>query len=229
MEGGYFRSQRPTELTPTTAHPYLFPPLCLYLSRIHVYYLPPPPPPPSPPPPHIWRHLDYGWSAISISGKPKASFSQKFPALRIRDVYPGSRIRIFSSRSKRFWILDPICITEFKYFKQKNLFPSSLKYDPRCSTWIRILIFIHPGYPDPGVRKAPDPGSATLEMSWYKEKGVFSGGLAASPGDRKSANKYTELLNPNIYFNCKLTDVMVQNTSLYPDPHYWKPTKNLCT
>jgi len=65
------RSQKPTGLTPATAHPYLFPPPCLYLSRIHVYY------PLPPPPPHIWRHLDYGWSAISISGKPKFSLAQK--------------------------------------------------------------------------------------------------------------------------------------------------------
>jgi len=50
-----------------------------------------------------------------------------------------------------------IRIKEFKYFN-----PSSRKYDPSCSSRIRILIF----YPDPGVNKAPDlgSGSATLEL-----------------------------------------------------------------
>ncbi len=69
--------------------------------------------------------------------------------------HPGSRIRIF-------FIPDPgfrIRIKEFKYFK---LFLSSWKYDPGCSSQIRILIYL--SIPDPGVKKAPDPvyGSATL-------------------------------------------------------------------
>jgi hypothetical protein len=36
---------------------------------------------------------------------------------------------------------------------------SSRKYDPGCSSRIRILTFTHPGsrIPDPGVKKAPDP------------------------------------------------------------------------
>jgi hypothetical protein len=60
--------------------------------------------------------------------------------LRIRDVYPGSRIRLFP-------IPDPgselfpsrIRIIEFKFFnpkKPKKMFLSSGKYDPGCSSRI---------------------------------------------------------------------------------------------
>jgi hypothetical protein len=53
-------------------------------------------------------------------------------ALRIRDIYSGSRIRIFS-------ISDPVIrsfsirihIKELKYFSPKKLFLSSRKYDPQ--------------------------------------------------------------------------------------------------
>jgi hypothetical protein len=61
--------------------------------------------------------------------------------------HPGSRIRIFPSR-----IPDP-----------KKSFPSSRKYDPGCSSRIRILIFNH--IPDTGVQKAPDPGSGSATLS----------------------------------------------------------------
>jgi hypothetical protein len=61
--------------------------------------------------------------------------------------HPKSRIRIFLSR---------IHIKEFKNFNPK----SSRKYDPGCSS--RIRIFYPSRIPDPGVKKAPDPGSATL-------------------------------------------------------------------
>jgi hypothetical protein len=87
----------------------------------------------------------------------------KTPLLRIRDVYPGFRIPLFPSR-----IPDPgselspsrIRIKEFKYFnpkKSKKWFLSSRKYDPGCSSRI----------PDPGVEKAPDPGS----QIWIRNTG----------------------------------------------------------
>ncbi len=59
-------------------------------------------------------------------------------------LHPGSRIRI----------------EEFKYFNPKKWFLRSRKYDPGCSSRIRMLNF----YPSriPGSKKAPDPGSATL-------------------------------------------------------------------
>jgi hypothetical protein len=56
------------------------------------------------------------------------------------------------STSKNFCILT------------NKIFLSSRKYDPGCSSRIRILIFYPSLIPDQGVKKAPDPGfgSATL-------------------------------------------------------------------
>jgi hypothetical protein len=70
---------------------------------------------------------------------------------RIRDVFPGSDF--FPSR---------IRIKEFKYFNKKKWFPSSRKYDPGCSSRIRMLTFYPSRIQDPGAKKAPDPGSGTL-------------------------------------------------------------------
>jgi hypothetical protein len=71
--------------------------------------------------------------------------SDFFPS-RIPDpncFHPGSRIRI----------------KEFKYFNPKKWFLSSRKYDPGCSSRLQILTFYPSRIPDPGVKKAPDPGS----------------------------------------------------------------------
>jgi hypothetical protein len=72
--------------------------------------------------------------------------------LRIRDVYPGSEF--FPSR---------IRIKQFNNVTQK-LFLSSRKYDPGCSPRIPDPDF-HPLWiPDPGVKKAPDPGSGSATL-----------------------------------------------------------------
>jgi hypothetical protein len=104
--------------------------------------------------------------------------------LRIRDVYPGSRIRLFSIPDPESRIPDPnclhpgsrICIKEFKYFSPKKTnkwFLSSRKYDPGCSSPIPdpdadFLPIPDPGsrIPDPGVNKAPDPGSGSATLLW---------------------------------------------------------------
>ncbi len=83
--------------------------------------------------------------------------------LRIRYVYPGSEF--FHPRYKVRKIPDPgsgSASTEFKYFNPKNCFSALGKYDPGCSSRIRILTF-YPSrtrIPAPGV----NPGSefATL-------------------------------------------------------------------
>jgi hypothetical protein len=82
--------------------------------------------------------------------------------LRVQNVYRGSRIRAFP-------ITDPGSASKnlstiFKYLNPK-WFLSSRKYDPGCSSWIRILIFYPSRTPDPGVKKVPDPGSGTLVIS----------------------------------------------------------------
>ncbi len=61
-----------------------------------------------------------------------------------------------------FFIPDPRSAS-----KTKKFFLSSWKYDPGCSSRIRILIFYASRIPYPGVKKAPDPGSgsATLVLS----------------------------------------------------------------
>jgi hypothetical protein len=83
------------------------------------------------------------------------------PVWPIRDVYPGSRIRTVSIPDPGSWILNK----EFKYFnpsqkKAKKWFPSSKKYDPSCSSRIPDpdADFLPSRIPDPGVKKAPNPG-----------------------------------------------------------------------
>ncbi len=85
---------------------------------------------------------------------------------------PGclSRIRLFSIPDRGSDVFpsripDPNClhpgsrilIKEFKYFypqKSKKWFLSSKKYDPGCLSRI----------PDPGVKKAPNPGSGSATL-----------------------------------------------------------------
>ncbi len=65
--------------------------------------------------------------------------------------HPGSEL--FPSR---------IRIKEFKYFNQKKWFLSSRKYDPGCSS--QIPTFCPSRISDPGVKKAPDPGSGSTTL-----------------------------------------------------------------
>ncbi len=82
------------------------------------------------------------------------------------DFFP-SRIRTVSipdpgSASKDLSILTPE--------KPKKWFLSSRKYDPGCSSRIRMLTFYPSRIPDPGVKKAPDPGSRIRirkTVPWY--------------------------------------------------------------
>jgi hypothetical protein len=80
------------------------------------------------------------------------------PVWRIRDVYPGSRIRTVSipdpgSSSKNLSIFTPK--------KAKMWFLSSKKYDPGFSSRIPDpdADILPSRIPDPGVKKAPNPGS----------------------------------------------------------------------
>ncbi len=72
-------------------------------------------------------------------------------------LHPGSRIRI----------------KEFKYFNPKKFFLSYRKYDPACSSRIRILIFYPSRITDPGVKKAPDPGSGSATAPTQKTSNIF--------------------------------------------------------
>jgi hypothetical protein len=76
--------------------------------------------------------------------------------------HPGSQIRTVSIRDHPG---SRILIKEFKYFnppkKQKNGFQALKKYDPGCSSRIPDpdADFLPSRIPDPGVKKAPNPGS----------------------------------------------------------------------
>jgi hypothetical protein len=71
--------------------------------------------------------------------------------------HPGYLIFIFSIPDFR------IRIKEFKYFNTKKWFLSSRKYDPDCPSWI----------PDPGVKKAPDPGSGSATLLQIISYSIF--------------------------------------------------------
>jgi hypothetical protein len=83
---------------------------------------------------------------------------------------PGSEFSIPDPGS----IFFPSQIPEFKYFKPKQWFLNSQKYDPSCSSRIRTPDLDPDFLPIPdtesriqGVKKAPDPGSgsATVQLS----------------------------------------------------------------
>jgi hypothetical protein len=63
---------------------------------------------------------------------------------------PGSRVKK---------IPDPESGSALKNLSIFNPFLSSRKYDAGCSSRIQILIFYPSRISDPGVKKAPDPGS----------------------------------------------------------------------
>ncbi len=91
---------------------------------------------------------------------------------------PGSEFSPSRIRDTHFFHLGSrICIKEFKYFNPKKWFLSSRKYDPGCSSRIRIpdTDFYPSRTPDRWFKKAPEPGSgsATLTERKHREKGTF--------------------------------------------------------
>jgi hypothetical protein len=90
--------------------------------------------------------------------------------LRLRDVYPGSDFFPFRIPDPTFSHPGSrIRIKYFKYFNPKKWFLSSRKYDPGCSSRIRIPTFYPSRIPDPGVKKAPDPGSGSKTLMCREE------------------------------------------------------------
>jgi hypothetical protein len=80
--------------------------------------------------------------------------------LRIRDVYPGSRIPILSIPDPHsFHPRSRIHIKEFNYFNLKILFLSTRKYDLGCSSQIRIRSINFLPFRTPESKRTPDPGS----------------------------------------------------------------------
>jgi hypothetical protein len=82
--------------------------------------------------------------------------------LRIRDVYPESRIRLFSipDPGSEFWFPSRIRFKELKNVNPKKWFLSSGKYDPGCLSRIPD--------PDPDFLPIPDPGSRGQKGTGYR-------------------------------------------------------------
>ncbi len=94
------------------------------------------------------------------------NFSIRDPESRVKKI-PDPRS---GSASKNLSIFNP-----------KN-FLRSRKYDPGCSSRIRILIFYPSRIPNPEVKKAPDPesGSATL-LNELSKGSIINPDLDADP------------------------------------------------
>ena len=120
--------------------------------------------------------------------------SDFFPS-RIPDsncLHPGSRIRI----------------KEFKYFlTSKKWFLSSRKYDLGCSSRIRMLTFYPSRIPDPGVKKAPDPGSGTATLSCRKIEDQDSL-MLLDPNQTWTSSFYIMLIILKILFSADSTKVV---------------------
>ncbi len=86
--------------------------------------------------------------------------------LRIRDVYPGSRIKK---------IPDPRSASKnLSIFKPKKLFISSRKYDPGCSSRIQTPDLDFLPSPDPGSRGQKGTGSRIRKLTQSYHKKVIS-------------------------------------------------------
>ncbi len=113
----------------------------------------------------VWKFL----LSCSFSDRKMTTLLIIYTVLRIRDVYPGSWIWLFSIPDPNsFHPGSRIQIKEFKYFNPKKWFLSSREYDPGCSSRIRIQTFYPSRISDPGVKKASDPGSGSATLNFYK-------------------------------------------------------------
>ncbi len=104
-------------------------------------------------------------SMMKIEGS--GSVSIRGMDLRIRIHTKMSWIRNTASQIRIFFIQDLGSTSKnLSILTQKNVSFSSRKYDPGCSSRIRILIFYPSLIPDPGVKKAPDPGSGSATLNY---------------------------------------------------------------
>ncbi len=111
----------------------------------------------------------------------RGTLTTEFRRTSVADPGCLSRIWPFSISDPNFFIPDPH--QELKYFNPKKWYLSFRKYDPGCSSRIRIL---YPsGIPDPGVKKAPDPGSsATLVAPYWATPHLCLNRIRIILGDR---------------------------------------------
>jgi hypothetical protein len=102
----------------------------------------------------IWWRVPYSTGNISTR--------RRIALTSVADSGCFSDPTFFISDSGSEFFPSRIRIKEFKYCNPKKWFLSSRKYDPVCSSRIRILTFYPSRIPDPGVKKA---GSATLALT----------------------------------------------------------------
>ncbi len=133
---------------------------------------------PMPAPLRPWRALTACWADLASSNSiPRYTvwpFDFFSAVLRILDVYPGSQIRLFSIPDLNFFHpRSRIHMKEFKNFNPKNCCLSSRKYDPGCSSRIRIMIFTHPESRIQGSKRHrildPDPQHCFSEINEITE------------------------------------------------------------
>jgi hypothetical protein len=122
--------------------------------------------------------------SVSIEITLPTTYFYMQPVRRIRDAYPGSRIRIFFHPRSRIRIFSiRIRIKAFKYFNPKYCFQA-----------LGNMIIVYPGssfftyprsrIPDPGVKKAPYPGSGSATLHATNDVLLFS---VCRTGKRDSA------------------------------------------
>jgi hypothetical protein len=123
--------------------------------------------------------------------------------LRIRDVYPGSRIRLFSipDPGSELSIPDPGSTSKnLSIFNPKKWFLSSRKYDPGCSSRIPDPDADFLSIPDPRSRiqrskrhRIPDPDPQHWILWIYEKDSVLD---FAMTGDERSfeTNKFYYVL-----------------------------------
>jgi hypothetical protein len=76
-------------------------------------------------------------------------------SVAVRDVYPGSDF--FPSRIRTVTVPDPGSASKFQLFNPKKWFLSSRKYDPGCSSRIRMLNFYPSRIQGSKRHRIPDP------------------------------------------------------------------------
>ncbi len=132
-------------------------------------------------------------------------YTAKSAVLRIRDVYPGSRILIFTHPGSR--ISDPGCRIQkqqWKSFGEKKFVVIPFFWsqrpgirDPGSGIWKKpfltyLILYLEIRYryffsiieynlfriPDPGVKKAPDPGSGSATLKKCISRGYCEFTLA---------------------------------------------------
>ncbi len=130
-------------------------------------------------PQSCFSYITYPVSCLPVS---LYSFTRLPTVMRIRDVYHGSRILIFSIPELNFYHPGSrIRIKEYKYFNPKNCFYAlgNMIRDvhPGSGSWI----FYPSRIPDRWVSKAPDPGSGSATLFQSKSRIVTPLSVHADP------------------------------------------------